>query len=123
MGEQKGALALPEIPVDLLAVSRHVPVEVQDVVCDLERRADEEAEAIEPVENPIAGIRDKGTDRQRVNEAVPGGLLQHETKIVVRRDSEIVVAHPAELHGLPLEGLDDQGDNILENEHRSLPLS
>ena len=85
MREQKGAFAFPEIPVDLLAVSRNVPVEVQDVVGDLERHPEQVAKAIEPVEIPIVAIGDKGADPQRVNEAVPGGLLQHEAKIVVRR--------------------------------------
>src|ERR1700729_1886044 len=99
MGEQKGAFALPEIPVDLLAVSRNVPVEVQDVVCDLERRPEQVAEVIEPVEIPIVAIGDKGADPQRVNEAVPGGLLEHEAKIVICRDREVVVSHPTELHG------------------------
>ena len=84
MREHKGALAFPEIPVDLLAVSRNVPVEVEDVVCDLERRSEQVAEAIEPVEIPIVAVGDKGADPHRVNEAVPGGLLQHEPKIVVR---------------------------------------
>ena len=119
MGEQKGAFALPEIPVDLLAVSRNVPVEVQDIVGDLERRSEQVAEAIEPIEISIVAIGDKGADPQRVDEAVPSGLLQHETKIVVRRDREIVVSHPAKLHGLPLEGLNDQMINFLEDPHRS----
>ena len=53
--EQKGAFAFQQIAVDLLAVSRNVSVEVQDVVGDLERSAKQIAEAIEPIE--IAGRR------------------------------------------------------------------
>src|SRR5262249_42452993 len=108
MREQKGAFAFPEISVDLLAVSRNVSVELQDVVGDLERRSAKIAEATDPVEIRIVAIGDKGAEPQRVNEAVPSRLLQHETKIVIRRDREIVVSPPAELHGLAFEGLDDQ---------------
>ena len=43
------------------------------------------AEAIEPVEIAVVAIGDKRADPHRVNEAVPGGLLQHEPQIVVRR--------------------------------------
>ena len=47
-----------------------------------------------------------------------GGLLQHEAKIAVRLDREIVVSNPAKLHGLPLKGLNDHMIDFLEDPHR-----
>ena len=66
----------------------------------------------------VVAVGDERADPHRVNEAVPGGLLQYEPQIVVRPDREIVVAHPAELHGLPLQGLDDQVIDFVKDAHR-----
>ena len=87
MREQEGPFAFPEIAVDLLAVARNVAVEVEHVVGDLERQPEQIAEAIEPIEILIVSVGDERADPHRVNEAVPGGLLQHEPQIVVRPDA------------------------------------
>jgi len=124
--EQKGPFAFPEITVDFLAIARNIPVEVQDVVGDLEGQPEQVAEAIEAIEFLIVAVGDECADPHGVNEAVPSGLLEHETQIVIRPDREIVVAHPAELHGLPLQGLDEQVVDFVENaqcRRRSDPLA
>ena len=126
MREQKGPFPLPEIATDLLPISRLAPLKVQHVVGDLERQPKQVAETIEAVEVPIVAVGDDRADPHRVNEAVPGRLLEHEPKVVVGPDREIVVAHPAELHGLALQGLDDQVVDFIENahrRHRSEPLA
>ena len=104
----------------------NVATEVQNIVGDLERQPEQIAETIEPVEVLIVAVGDERADPHRVNEAVPGRLLQHEPQVVVRPDREIVVAHPAELHGLPLQGLDDHVIDFVEDaqrRHRSEPLA
>src|SRR5262249_54057290 len=86
---------------------------------DLEGETEKIAEAIESAELPILAIGDERADPQRVNEAVPGGLLEHKPQVVVCPDCEIVVAYPAELHGLPFQGLDHHVIDLIEYAHRS----
>src|SRR5215510_12683346 len=115
VGEKKGPLAFPEIAIDLFAVSRNVPFEIQNIIGDLEGEPEEIAEAIESAEILIVAIRDEGADAHRMNEAVPGGLLEHEPQVVVRPDGEIVVADPAELRGLAFERFDEQVIDFVED--------
>ena len=51
----------------------------------------------------VVGVGDQRADAHRVDEAVPGGLLEHEPQVVVGPDGQIVVAHPAKLRGLPFQ--------------------
>src|SRR5215475_2611844 len=74
VGEQKRPLAFPEIAVDFLAVSRNVPFEVQNIVGDLEGKAEQTAQAIEPTKVALLAIGDERANPHRVNEAVPSGL-------------------------------------------------
>jgi hypothetical protein len=67
--EQKGPFAFPEITVDFLAVARNIPVEVQDVVGDLEGQPEQVAEAIEAIEFLIVSVGDECADPHGVNEA------------------------------------------------------
>src|SRR5262245_61858270 len=117
-GEQKGPLAFPKIAVDLFAVSRDVTFEIQNIIGDLEGEPEQIAEAIESVEILIIAIRDEGADAHWMNEAVPGGLLEHEPQVVVGPDREIVVADPAELRGLAFERLDEQVIDFVEDAQR-----
>src|SRR5215831_15951560 len=116
--QQQGPFALPEVTVDLLAVSRNVPLQVQNVVGDLEGEPEQVAEPIESAEIPILAIGDEGANSHRVNEAVPTSLLEHKSQVVVRSNGEIVVSYPAELHGLPFQGLDDHVIDFIEDAHR-----
>src|ERR1700730_3469526 len=116
--EQKGPFPFPEIAVDLLAVSRNVPVEVQYIVGNLEGQSEQITEAIESAEILIVAVGDERADPHWVNEAVPSGLLGYKPQIVAHADHEIVVAHPAEFHGLPLQGLDEQVIDFVENAER-----
>ena len=53
-------------------------------------------------------------------------FFKHESQIVFRPDGEIVIAHPAKLHGLPFESLDDHVIDFVEDahrRHRSKPLA
>ena len=61
--QHQRALALPDVAVELLAVARRVADEVEQVVLDLERGAEEEAEAEEAVE--IDGRRACRSARRR----------------------------------------------------------
>jgi hypothetical protein len=56
----------------------------------------------------------------RVNEAVPSSLFEHKTQVIIRPEHEIVVAYPAEFHGLPLQRLDEQVIDFVENAKRRL---
>jgi hypothetical protein len=60
--ERKGAFALLEIPMDLLALFR-IPREVPDVLVDLERHGERIAKAIEPTEPPVVAVGDKAPSR------------------------------------------------------------
>ena len=124
--QHQGTFALPQVAVDLLAVSGNGPLEVQNIVGDLESEPEQIAEPIEPAEIAILAIGGERADPHRVNEAVPGSLLEHEPQVVFGRDCEIVVVYPAKLHGLPFQGLDDHVIDFVEDahrRHRSEPLA
>jgi hypothetical protein len=65
--EHEGALALPDVPEDLLAVPSLVADQVQDVVLDLERRAEEEPEQGEAVGVDRPRRSDQRSDPARVD--------------------------------------------------------
>ena len=54
MNQHQRPLALPQIAVELLAVAHRVAGEIQQVVLDLKRGAEEEAEANEAIEVAFA---------------------------------------------------------------------
>ena len=109
------ALAFPQVAANLLAVARLVADEIQHVVVDLERGAEQEPELMEPIERVVVGARDDRADPHRVDEAVPGRLLEHEPQVVVGADAAVVVANPAELERLPLERLDQHVIDFVED--------
>src|SRR6185312_15054600 len=65
--ERQGALALVEVAVDLLAVHRLVAGDVEQVVVDLERRAEQKTEGVEPVEVLHIRVGDDRADAHRVD--------------------------------------------------------
>src|SRR5262245_62832050 len=113
--EHQVALARPEVAADFLAVALGAAAQVQHVVRDLKGQAEQVAEAIEAAEVPVVAIGDQRADAHRVDEAVPGCLLEHEPEVVVGADGEVVVAHPAELRRLPLEALDEHVVDLVED--------
>src|SRR4051812_8808779 len=110
MGEEvsqdERAFALEQVAADLLTVARAIARQVQDVVLDLKGGAQEISETVEPVEVPAARVGNQRADACRVNEAVPPGLFEHHEEIVVLGGRAIVIADPAELHRLALDGLE-----------------
>ena len=96
----------------------HVAGEVEDVVGDLKRGAKQKSEPVETIELPVVSISDKRTDPHRMNEAVPGGLLQHEPQIVFRLNREIIVPDPSQFDGLPLQTFDEHVIDFVEDAQR-----
>ena len=84
VGQEKRPFALPQIAIDFLAVALQTSVQVQNVVCDLERQSNQKAEGVEPAEIRILAVGHKRADPHGVDETVPGRLLQDEPEIVVR---------------------------------------
>ena len=72
---------------------------------DLERRPRRYPKASKRSRSRSSGSATERADAHRVDEAVPGRLLQDEPQVVVGADRKVVVAHPAELDRLPLEAL------------------
>src|SRR5262249_920734 len=67
-GEQQRPFAFPKIAVDLLAVSRNVTFEVQNVVSDLKRESEQVPKSVETAEIPILAIGNQRADSHWVNE-------------------------------------------------------
>ena len=102
--QHQRALALVEIAVDLLAIGL-VGFEVENVVLDLERRAEEEAEADQRVEIGRPARGDHRAHAQGMDRRQPAGLLHHHGQIIGLADVLHVVAPPAELQRLTLDRL------------------
>ena len=72
----EGSLALPNVPVQLLAILTVVTNEIQEVVLNLKCCAKEETEAREAIEIRAIARRDQRTDSDRIDRRVPSGLFQ-----------------------------------------------
>src|SRR4029077_19213479 len=88
-------------------------------VRDLEGEPEQVAEAVEATEVGIVAAGDERADPHRVDEAVPGGLLEDEPQVVVVADREIVIADPAELHRLSLEALEEHVVDLVVEPERT----
>jgi hypothetical protein len=82
------ALPFPQIAIDL-AVATDVTDEIEDIVGDLERDAEQKAESVEPIEARVVGVRDQRANAHRMDEPVPGGLLEHEPEVTLSVDTKI----------------------------------
>src|SRR5262249_40852968 len=82
VNEHQRPLALPDVPVELLAVAPVVAGEIQEIVLDLERGAEEETEADETIEVVVVARADERSDSAGVDRRVPTGLLQHHLQVV-----------------------------------------
>src|SRR5207344_1767617 len=88
----------------LLAVQRLFALEVEDVVTDLERRTEVEAELDDRARIDGAPRADDRTHAHRVDRRVPARLVHDQGEVVLRGEVEDVVFSPAELGRLALEG-------------------
>jgi hypothetical protein len=102
VNQHQRALALAQVALELLAVTGVVAGQVQEVVLDLERRPEEEAEAHELVEVHAVAGADQRANPARVDGRVPAGLLQRHREVVGFADGEAVLAPPAQLERLSL---------------------
>ena len=84
MGEDQGALALPEVTIDLLAVAVLLSAQIEHIVGNLKSETKEKTKTVKAVEALIGRVSNQGTDAERVNEAIPGRLLEHEAHVIVR---------------------------------------
>jgi hypothetical protein len=75
MHQRQRALALVEVAEDLLAVLLLVADEVQQVVADLEGRAEVEAEPDQRSQVGLTARTHDGADPQRVDRGVPAHVL------------------------------------------------
>src|SRR5439155_1528353 len=116
--QHEGPLALPDVAVALLPVAARIAGEVQEVVLDLEGRAEKEAEADEAVEVAVAARADQRTDPARVDGRVPARLLEDHLEVVGVRERYCIVAPPPELERLPLDRLARHALGLLEDAHR-----
>ena len=114
MDQNQRALALAQVAVDLLSVERLVADQVEQVVLDLERRAQVEPE---PHHRPEVGPPTRPQQRpypQGVDGRVPARLVHDEVEVVLGRQPRHGVAAPAELGRLALEGPQRHGVELVE---------
>ena len=106
MDHHQRPLALAEVAERLLAVHRLGPGEVEDVVPDLERRAQEEAEPQQRSRSPARlRVPISAPDPQRQQRRVPAGLLHDQVEVVVRvRSVRLSRCQPSSTR-LPVDGL------------------
>jgi hypothetical protein len=102
--EHQGPFALPQVAADLLAVVLGVRPEVQEVVGDLEGRAEVAAEGFERPE--LCGRRTGGdcADLHGRDERVPAGLQLDHLEVVGVPELPGVGPDPLQLDGLALDG-------------------
>jgi hypothetical protein len=120
VNEHEGALSLPDVPEDLLAVPALVADQVQDVVLNLERRAEQEAEQVEACCVDRACRPDQCPDPAGVDGRVPAGLPEDHPQVVVLSQVEDVVARPPELQRLALDRLEDEVLRLVEDPVREV---
>ena len=111
--ERQRALALVEVAVDLLAVLLLGADQVEQVVLDLERRAEVEAEAHERPQ--VLHAADQRPGAQRVHGRVPARLVHDQVEVVLGLERGDAVVAPAELGGLALERA--QGHRVELRQH------
>src|SRR5436189_3632177 len=117
MDQHDGPLPLPDVAVDLLAVASPVAEQVEEVVLYLEGGAEEEAEAEEAVEVPVAARADERADAARPDGRVPARLLEDHLEVVRLGELGRVVPPPAELDRLALDRLARHALGLLEDAH------
>src|SRR5215469_9603743 len=113
--EHERPFTLPDVAQDLLAVLGLIADQVQDVVLDLERRAEQETEQVEAVGVDRSGCPDQCSDAARVDARVPARFLEDQPQIVVLGQLEDIVARPTELERLALNRLQDEMLRLMED--------
>ena len=114
MDQHQRALALDDVAGEVLPVDVAVARHVQDVVLNLERRAQEIAELDEPVGLERLPGADQRARTARENRGVPAGLLGDHPQVVGRVQVVDVVLAPAELPRLALDGLEHGLERLFE---------
>ena len=103
MDQRQRPLALVEVAVDLLAVLALGADQVQQIVLDLERRAEVEAEPHHRPQVGLAAGADQGPDPQGMDGRVPAGLVHDQLEVVLGLQLLHAIPAPAELGRLALE--------------------
>src|ERR1700704_6872998 len=81
MDQHQGSFPLEKVAANLFAVARVSSGQVQDIVLNLEGRAEVPAEFTESLGLQFSSFSDKGANAQRIDEGVPGGLLETHVKV------------------------------------------
>ena len=117
VNDHERPLAFVEIAVTLLAVARG-GFEIQEIVLDLKRGAEEEADADERIEGDPPAGPDEAPHPQGVDRGQPAGLLQHHLQIVFVGDVGAVLVPPTELERLAFGALPRDALGFLEDAQR-----
>ena len=104
MHERQRSLALVEVAENLLAVCRLVADEVEQIVTDLEGRAEVKPEAHQRRQFRRAARPDDRADPQRMDGGVPARLVHDQVEVVLGLQLLDIVELPPDLGRLSLQG-------------------
>ncbi len=91
-------------PNGVLPNSASRRIEIEQVVADLERGPEMEAELADAIEVGGRSRADEGAHAQRIDGCVPARLGADQGQIVIRLEIDDVVLPPGQFLGLPLDG-------------------